>query len=262
MGEDCVVELVESSSWITALIAALEDLPICFAIASVKDPKESTDDAGTSATPPGAPSGESGNSAARNVETNMEANVSRSQRKDVGTFPLIYVNSAYEKLFGYSKAEATGKSILFTAKTSVMRLIDDLLQARPAKRLVKNSKKNGEQVSTLMFTKPIFDQTGANCYVISMLIDIRDSSAKVAPDQLEIYFRDILNKNNNLLKLLPDTIVREVSVRDESKSSDTNIAAPMSPPRSPRPTSLSSKSKKGSLRMKSSKSGKSAKQNI
>lgn len=117
------------------------------------------------------------------------------------TFPLLYVNQAFEKITHYSRAEVLGKNCRFlqseerTEMHQVHHLIDALREARPVKVGITNVRKNGEAFLNLLAMRPVLDaQEGAYSRVLAVLYDLSQPHANLLED---------LEAVDAMLRLLP-----------------------------------------------------------
>ncbi|KAJ1402317.1 hypothetical protein B484DRAFT_338717 [Ochromonadaceae sp. CCMP2298] len=90
-----------------------------------------------------------------------------------GRFPIVYVNKAFARSFGYFRAETLGKKCDFlhtsqSMKSEVDKINKALRCARPARVALTQARKDGLEFNTVMAMKPVFDRRGVYCFVISV----------------------------------------------------------------------------------------------
>ncbi len=101
-----------------------------------------------------------------------------SVEKDGCHFPLIHVNSAFERLTQYNRNEVTGKcccSLLEGAKTEKgqkEKVRKALESGRAMKVGIMNHKKDGSSFLNLLSLVPIYDRNGEYRYVVGKLEDV------------------------------------------------------------------------------------------
>ena len=122
-------------------------------------------------------------------------------------FPLIYVNSEFERVTGYPRDEIIGQNCRFLQQgkkpehvaeiDSIRRLSHALGEARPVKVAITNFRKDGTPFRNLLAMKPIMDQHGDYAFVLGIQFDIgtKDASAKK------------MKMIEDLFKVLPETVI-------------------------------------------------------
>lgn len=127
-------------------------------------------------------------------------------RRDRPGFPLIYVNSAFEKVTGYSRNEIVGQNCRFLqagkAEPEVIeRLSYALKHAQPVRAAVTNFRKDGMPFKNLLAMKPIFDEHGEYAYVVGVQFDVTQQDATPA----KFAFAE------EVLRMLPNVFVSSMS---------------------------------------------------
>lgn len=159
--------VLTGENWLAALLAAAEELPVGLAVASAK-----ASHAG---------------------------------------FPILFVNKAFEQMTGYDRNELRGSnlSILQSSdplhikknKPALRKLTSRLRRKRSCTVALKNVRKDGEDFTNLMSTKPILDEARRYCYVISIHYEITNEADVKRRTQLAESF----------IQKLPGVIFTEVS---------------------------------------------------
>jgi PAS domain S-box-containing protein len=121
-----------------------------------------------------------------------------SARAEKSGFPLIYVNSAFEKMTGYSREEILGQNCRFlqcekTEPEQIEKLREALRDRKPTKVALTNRRKDGTQFFNLLAMKPVMDAQGEYAYVVAVQYDIDSPTASRAD----------LKRIDDLLFLLP-----------------------------------------------------------
>ena len=105
--------------------------------------------------------------------------ISDAHRRPTGdTFPLIYVNRAFEKLTGYHRQDVLGRNCRFlqTEERTEMRQVE-LLQAalrdgRPTKLALTNVRKDGTSFLNFLALRPVVNRERQYAFVVGILYDI------------------------------------------------------------------------------------------
>ncbi len=93
--------------------------------------------------------------------------------------PLVYVNSAFERLTGYAAAEALGQNCRFLqggdeqpeARAAIRRAI---AAAEPCRVLLRNYRKNGSRFWNDLTLFPVFDEAGEPTHLVGIQNDVSD----------------------------------------------------------------------------------------
>ena len=117
-------------------------------------------------------------------------------------FPLAYVNTHFEQVFGYSRSDILGRNCRFlqndlSESNSIAVLSTALKAARPAKVQITNCRKDGSVFKNLLAIKPIFDQDGVYCYVLGLQFSV--ATEEEASIKLVLL--------SNLLSMFPETVL-------------------------------------------------------
>jgi PAS domain S-box-containing protein len=130
---------------------------------------------------------------------------------DMPGFPLIYVNSYFERMTGYERSDIIGTNCRFLqqGKTesdrsepeSIQRLTEALREGKEVRVSITNFRKDGSPFKNLLAMKPIFDNDGRYAFVLGMQFDIGENEA--TPSKLQII--------DNLFRVLPSTIDAKVN---------------------------------------------------
>ncbi len=151
-------KLLESGSWLTSLLVAVENLPVCVTLATAD--------------------------------------------KNRPGFPLIYVNSYFEKITGFSRSEIIGQNCRFlqggkSEQDSIERLSDALRNAKPVKVAITNFRKDGMPFKNLLAMKPIMDEHGRYRYVVGVQFDVTQDEA--TPAKLKLA--------DEVMRMMPNVIL-------------------------------------------------------
>ncbi|WP_137890657.1 EAL domain-containing protein [Ramlibacter sp. 2FC] len=120
--------------------------------------------------------------------------------------PIAFVNPAFERMTGYSPAEALGRNPAFllggdTAQPGAMALRDALREEREAHALLRNYRKDGSLFWNDLHIAPVRDDTGKITHFVGVFNDLTE--IKNYQEQLERHANsDILTglANRNLLQ--------------------------------------------------------------
>ena len=120
-------------------------------------------------------------------------------------FPLIYVNSAFEELSGFSVQEVIGQSNKFLQKGLVEepmrnRMTQNLGAGETCRVFVSNKRKDDTPFRSLLSMKPIYSLDGAYRLVIAMQFDVTN--------QFNSYIA--LCVANDIFQALPSTCPNDV----------------------------------------------------
>ena len=91
--------------------------------------------------------------------------------------PLVFVNPAFERITGWSRAEVLGRNCRFlqgpdTDPTAVQRLRDDLASGEHATSTLLNYRKDGTTFWNQLSISPVLDATGALRHYVGILSDV------------------------------------------------------------------------------------------
>jgi PAS domain S-box-containing protein len=98
--------------------------------------------------------------------------------------PMVFVNSAFCKVTGYTKEESVGRNCRFlqgpdTEPEAVATIRNNLSKGQDCHVKLTNYRKNGEKFQNLLSMKPVFDAHGIYRYVIGVQFEIiADSGLK------------------------------------------------------------------------------------
>jgi len=120
-------------------------------------------------------------------------------------FPIIYSNTAFQKLSGYSSTEVIGKNFAFLqgAESSTIEVnrIQRALKSRKSIRSeIINYKKNGKTFKNMLILQPVFDHLNGFCFVISIQCDITERSD---------FNQGAIKQIQDLLALMPYMLVKQ-----------------------------------------------------
>ena len=93
--------------------------------------------------------------------------------------PLIYINDAFERITGYSPAEAMGKNCRFLQaderdQAALEELRSAIQEGRHCKVLLRNYRKDGSFFWNELFTSPIYDEGNHLTHFIGIQTDVTD----------------------------------------------------------------------------------------
>ncbi len=96
-----------------------------------------------------------------------------------GSFPIIYLNKAFEKLTGYDKEMVLGREYKIlqgpnTEKEKLEQIQQALEQSTPLSIILTNYRKDGSEFQNQLTLSPIFDQDGYFTHVIGLLEDVSE----------------------------------------------------------------------------------------
>lgn len=174
-----------SDSWLAALIAAVEALPVAFTLAT--------------------------------------ANANRPG------FPLIYVNSYFERVTGFDRGELIGKAcrdFLLCPQTEegcVEVLREGLRTATPVCTILTNQTAEGKPFKNMVALKPVVDQERRYKYVIGIHFDVSKDidqyrSKKNLVKDLLASIPDVIYTDDSALLALEDVVSSPKSVTSSSKT--------------------------------------------
>lgn len=146
------------------------------------------------------------------VDSSFDAIIS----KDLNSTILTW-NAAAERLFGYTAAEAVGRSILMLIPDGLQKEEDDIIgRIRRGDRLASfettRQRKDGSLVSVSLTVSPIRDQTGRIVGASKIARDI--SEAKAAERRIRFLMREVSHRVKNQFAVIL-SIIRETSKRAE-----------------------------------------------
>eukprot|EP00953_Heterococcus_sp_UTEX-ZZ885_P018372 10261-Heterococcus_DN1.PRE.1 len=127
--------------------------------------------------------------------------------------PMVFVNTAFCKVTGYSKEESVGRNCRFlqgpdTEPEAIAIIRATLSKGQDCHVKLTNYRKNGEKFQNLLSMKPVFDAQGVYRYVIGVQFEVMaDKSLKKRLSQLD-----------KLLHLMPSKLqVRAKPVAQDGK---------------------------------------------
>jgi PAS domain S-box-containing protein len=96
-------------------------------------------------------------------------------------FPLVYVNSAFQEMCGFTLHEIIGKSNKFLQQGQVEEsmgtvMTETLGAGKPCRVFISNKRKDGTPFRNLLSMKPIFSLDGTYRFVIGMQFDVTNKS--------------------------------------------------------------------------------------
>jgi PAS domain S-box-containing protein len=115
--------------------------------------------------------------------------------------PMIFVNKEFERVTGYSKHEATGRSCRFlqgpeTEKDCIALIGECMRRVEDCHVRLTNYKKDGSKFSNLLSIKPVLDRGGRYRYCIGVQFEVREDTR----------LKDRLHSLQRLLRMLPSKI--------------------------------------------------------
>eukprot|EP01041_Mallomonas_annulata_P005998 gene5998-12086_t len=132
---------------------------------------------------------------------NMPCSISISSSTE-SDYPLIFVNSYFEKMTGYTRHEVIGKNCRFLQdmnapenEANVDLLKEYLSEGRSCRVTLTNLTKNKRKFKNLLAVKPVFDNNGKQLFVLGVQLDVEESCVE------NLIFI------NDFLLMFPDTII-------------------------------------------------------
>ena len=115
--------------------------------------------------------------------------------------PMVFVNSAFCRVTGYSKAEAHGRNCRFlqgpkTEPEAVATVMDAIRRGVDCHVKLTNYRKDGEMFQNLLSMRPVHDSNGVYRFCIGVQLEVTEASTTV----------EALSQLEQLLQLLPSTI--------------------------------------------------------
>ncbi len=141
------------------------------------------------------------------AEASLSISVSDAMQPDM---PLIYVNPAFERLTGYSRAEALGRNCRFLQghlrdEPGCTQLREALAQGRSATVTLRNVRRDGTVFSNALHVAPVRDASGHLTHYIGVQRDVTEQTR--AADKLrlseELYRSVALAISDGLLVVTP-----------------------------------------------------------
>jgi two-component system sensor histidine kinase/response regulator len=125
--------------------------------------------------------------------------------------PIVYVNSGFEKITGYSEAEVLGKNYDFLYKddleqSALKELRNATIEGRECQVILRNYRKDGTLFWNEFSLTPVQDESGQVSHFISVQADI----TKRKHTELEIETKNAALKIQMLRKLLLTQITQEI----------------------------------------------------
>jgi PAS domain S-box-containing protein len=120
----------------------------------------------------------------RQIESmNAGVVISDAQQPDM---PIVYCNSKFQELTGYTAAEIMGRNCRFLqAEDRQQPAIQEIREAIQARRncyvVLKNYKKDGTLFLNELFMSPVFDQAGKLTHFIAVQNDISSKKPNIQP---------------------------------------------------------------------------------
>lgn len=141
------------------------------------------------------------------AEASLSMCVADAKQPDM---PLIYVNQAFERLSGYSRAEALGQNCRFLQghlrdEPGCTQLREAIAQGRSATVTIRNVRKDGSIFSNALHIAPVRDASGELTHYIGVQRDVTEQAR--AADKLrlseELYRSVALAISDGLLVVTP-----------------------------------------------------------
>lgn len=116
--------------------------------------------------------------------------------------PIIYANSGFQSMTGYSLEEVVGRSCRFlqgpkSDPEAIEAIRDSIRSGTQTDVRLINYRKNGSTYLNMLSLRPIFDQDGHFVFMVAVTIEVVESFGKMQP---------LLTQVNRLNKLLPESI--------------------------------------------------------
>ena len=132
----------------------------------------------------------------------------------VAGLPMQYVNAAWERLTGYGRGEAVGKSCRVlqgesTEENAVAHIVSALRERQACTVCISNYRKDGTRFRNALTLHPVCDSEGAYRYVIGLASDADSADANAAASLM--LTRKVLPSVYDLSQT-PDTMARRTDV--------------------------------------------------
>jgi len=137
----------------------------------------------------------------------------------VAGFPLVYVNSKFEDVTGYSKTECSGRNCRFlqgpaTNPEHGQHLLDTLRRGQNSQTMMVNYRKSGEPFENLLTMRYVNDSAGRRRLCVGFQLDLSGFQSDSGPwgrrmlqsDEGQALVVEAQNKMVKLMKMLPTTI--------------------------------------------------------
>ncbi|HVO32357.1 MAG TPA: PAS domain S-box protein, partial [Elusimicrobiota bacterium] len=119
--------------------------------------------------------------------------------------PIVYVNPAFERMFGYTAAEAVGQNPRFLQQTdrdqpALIGLREAIAAARPHQTVLRNYRKDHRVIINEVFVAPVHDEHGRLTHFIGIQNDITDRvAAESELQQRESRFRSLIENISDMI---------------------------------------------------------------
>ncbi|MBI3044035.1 MAG: EAL domain-containing protein [Betaproteobacteria bacterium] len=94
--------------------------------------------------------------------------------------PIVYANPAFERITGYSRAEALGRNPLFLQgrdrdQPELEALVEAVRAERPSRAVLRSYRKDGSMYWTEVHVAPVRNETGSVAHYVTVLNDITET---------------------------------------------------------------------------------------
>ncbi|WP_017306948.1 PAS domain S-box protein [Spirulina subsalsa] len=122
-------------------------------------------------------------------------------------YPLVYVNSGFERITGYKSEEVLGKNCRFLQggdwqQAERKKLREAIAQGTSTQVLLRNYRKDGTLFWNELSISPIHDETGKVTHFIGVQTDISEHI------EMEECLKTLLQTQRAMLKAIPDLLIR------------------------------------------------------
>lgn len=158
----------------------------------------------------------------------ISVSISSRETKNSVTYPLVYVNKAFENMTGYTRNEIVGKNCNFLqsrttesesenkAKKEMSRLLAD---GHICKILITNYKKGNIQFRNLISLFPISYKSGDICYYMGIQCDLSDPNTPynyiMLVDDLVSIIPKIIDDEDNNVNFNIENIIESIGIYKE-----------------------------------------------